>query len=53
MAKIVYECSAHPEKCDEAEFEEHPAQTPRCCGKPMEKTKDACCEPAETSDACC
>ena len=42
--KLIYKCS-RPGCSKNKEFENHPAKAPICCGKPMKKVKDSCCEP--------
>lgn len=53
MAEVVYECASDADQCEKAEFDEHPDKEPQCCGRPMKKTRDTCCESSEPSDGCC
>lgn len=41
--KVVYTCVKPG--CKTKEFETHPAEVPVCCGEPMKKIQDTCCEP--------
>lgn len=49
--KVVYACNKSG--CEKKkEFETHPAETPVCCGEPMKKVKDGCCEPECGPETC-
>ena len=43
--KIGYEYAANPKGCKTVELETHPQDDPVCCGEPMKKVTDSCCEP--------
>lgn len=45
MTKVAYECAVNAKGCKRVEMDTHPEKDPVCCGEPMKKRKDSCCEP--------